>query len=137
MQAHTLGTQWFKRATVVVFPLGNKRFVSSGSSETSVRAVVEMVVGDVRIFPGDNVQLRCTIPDEATWNFLWFKGSEQLPQSGDDLFIWRAQFRDSGTYRCQGLRGTVESQQSQPLQITVDGERINNFAYWTQVKFKT
>ncbi|XP_075892313.1 Fc receptor-like protein 3 isoform X1 [Nelusetta ayraudi] len=93
-----------------------------GSSETSVRATVEIVVGDGRIFSGENVLLKCTIPDEATWSYLWFKGSEQLPHSGQNLFLWKAQFRDSGTYYCQGVREmTIKTQKSQPIEITVDG----------------
>lgn len=97
-------------------------FVSSGSAETPVAAAVEITVGDVRIFPGENVRLKCTIADQATWSFLWFKGSEQLPQYGENLFIWRAQFRDTGFYHCQGVRGATTSQKSPPLEITVDGK---------------
>ncbi|XP_075892314.1 high affinity immunoglobulin gamma Fc receptor I-like isoform X2 [Nelusetta ayraudi] len=96
--------------------------ITQGSSETSVRATVEIVVGDGRIFSGENVLLKCTIPDEAIWSYLWFKGPDQLPHSGQNLFLWKAQFRDSGTYYCQGVReATIKTQKSQPIEITVDG----------------
>lgn len=81
------------------------------------------MVGGVRIFSGENVQLKCTVPDEATWRYLWFKGSEQLPQSGETMYIWRAQFRDSGPYCCQAVKEKTgrKSQKSRLLEITVDG----------------
>lgn len=114
---------FFKGNIVWITTLQVKRFVSSGSSDTSVSAAVEIIVSDVRILSGENLRLRCTIPDKAPWSYLWFKGSVQLPNSGQNLFLREAKFRDSGTYYCQGLRETtIKSLKSPPIKITVDGK---------------
>ncbi|XP_056905723.1 sialoadhesin-like [Takifugu flavidus] len=91
------------------------------------RAVLEMVSGHSRIFSGDDVKLKCNIPDPypSTWRYLWFKGSEELQQHGNELIIWRARIIDSGKFYCQGVRDTAVGQlhtnQSLPVEIVVDG----------------
>ncbi|XP_056296964.1 uncharacterized protein LOC130210567 isoform X2 [Pseudoliparis swirei] len=101
--------------------------VSEFSRETSFRAVVEVASGDSRIFSGESVQLKCSIPDvhKFSWHCLWFKGSEQLPQSGEHLFLWKTKVQESGKFYCQGVRDTIIGQirtlQSIPLEINVDG----------------
>lgn len=92
------------------------------------RAEVEIVSGHSRIFSGDDVRLRCSIPDthQSTWSYLWFKGSEELQQRGQELLIWRAKISDGGKFYCQGVRNTVMGQihtvQSLPVEIFVDGK---------------
>lgn len=92
------------------------------------RAVVELVSGHSRIFSGDDAKLRCSIPDpyQSTWRYLWFKGSEELNQHGNELIIWRARIIDSGKFYCQGVRdtavGKVHTNQSLPVEIFVDGK---------------
>ena len=94
---------------------------------TSFRAVVEMVSGDSRIFSGEDVQLKCSIPDvyKSSWIYQWFRGSEQLMQTGEHLVLWKARVKDSGKYHCQGVRDTVvgiiKTLQSLPVEINVDG----------------
>lgn len=95
---------------------------------TSFRAVVEMVSGESRIFSGESVRLKCSIPDvhRSSWNYLWFRGSEQLPQSGEHLYLWNARVQESGKYYCQGVRdtavGDIHTMPSLPLEINVDGK---------------
>jgi len=102
--------------------------VSIVSRETSFRAVVEVASGDSRIFSGESVRLKCSIPDvhKFSWHCLWFKGSEQLPQSGEHLFLWKTKVQESGKFYCQGVRDTIIGQirtlQSIPLEINVDGK---------------
>ncbi|KAM6931814.1 high affinity immunoglobulin gamma Fc receptor I-like [Lycodopsis pacificus] len=94
---------------------------------TSFRAIVEMVSGDSRIFSGESVRLKCSIPDvhRSSWDYLWFRGSEQLPQHGEHLILWKPRVKDSGTFYCQGVRDTmvrnIHTLQSLPLEINVDG----------------
>ncbi|XP_031156934.2 Fc receptor-like protein 5 isoform X2 [Sander lucioperca] len=94
---------------------------------TSLRAVLEIVSGDSRIFSGESVRLTCSIPDvhKSTWTYLWFRESKQLPQSGKDLILWNAKVQESGKYYCQGVRdtlvGNMHTLQSLPLEIYVDG----------------
>lgn len=93
-----------------------------------------MVSGHSRIFSGEDVRLRCSIPDpyQSTWRYLWFKGSEELQHHEKELIIWRARIIDSGKFYCKGVKDTVVGQlhtnQSLPVEIFVDGEvviRIN------------
>lgn len=103
-------------------------FISIVHSVTSFRAVVEMVSGDSRIFSGESVRLKCSIPDghRSSWNYLWFRGSEQLPQHGEHFVLWRAKIQESGKYYCQGVRDTVvgdiHTLQSLPFEVNVDGK---------------
>ncbi|XP_033486462.1 high affinity immunoglobulin gamma Fc receptor I-like [Epinephelus lanceolatus] len=96
-------------------------------SVTSFRAVVEMVSGDSRIFSGESVRLKCSIPNghRSSWKYLWFRGSEQLPQHGEHFVLWRAKIQESGKYYCQGVRDTVvgdiHTLQSLPFEVNVDG----------------
>ncbi|XP_026219121.1 high affinity immunoglobulin epsilon receptor subunit alpha-like isoform X2 [Anabas testudineus] len=90
-------------------------------------AVVELMSGHSKIFSGENIRLRCSVPDgnRSRWSYLWFRGSEQLPQSGEHLVLWKARVQESGKYYCQGLRdtavGDIRTQLSLPVEITVDG----------------
>ncbi|XP_039985886.1 uncharacterized protein LOC120791524 [Xiphias gladius] len=96
-------------------------------SVTSFRAVVERVSGDSTIFSGEDVRLRCSIPDahRSNWNYLWFRGSELLPQSGEQLVLWKVKIKDGGKIYCQGVRDTVVGNiytlQSLPMELNVDG----------------
>lgn len=86
--------------------------------------------GHSKIFSGENIRLRCSVPDgnRSTWSYLWFRGSEQLPQSGEHLVLWKARVQESGKYYCQGLRdtavGDIRTQLSLPVEITVDGRSL-------------
>ncbi|XP_019943871.1 low affinity immunoglobulin gamma Fc region receptor III-A-like [Paralichthys olivaceus] len=95
--------------------------------ETLLSAVVESVLGDSRIFSGEEVRLRCSVPDVhgSKWDYQWFKGSEKLGHSGEHLVLWKARVKDSGKYYCQGLRdslvGNIYTLKSLPVEIQVDG----------------
>ncbi|XP_074535868.1 high affinity immunoglobulin gamma Fc receptor I-like [Halichoeres trimaculatus] len=97
------------------------------ASVTSVRAVAELVSQESRIFSGESVRLKCSDPSgyKSSWRFLWFKGSEQLPQTGEYLVLWNTKVRDSGKYYCEGVRdsmiGEIHMLRSLPVEITVDG----------------
>lgn len=102
-------------------------FVSVAPSVASFRAVAEMVSGDSRIFSGESVRLRCSIPagHRSTWTFRWFRGSEQLSQDMDSLTLWKASVKESGKFYCQGVRdtavGNIYTLKSLPVEINVDG----------------
>lgn len=97
---------------------------------TSFRAVTEMVSGDSRIFSGESIQLKCNIPDthNSSWEYRWFRGSEQLSYFGKNLILWKSRVKDSGKYYCQGVRDTVVGKirtlQSLPIEINVDGKSL-------------
>ncbi|XP_038550292.1 high affinity immunoglobulin gamma Fc receptor I-like [Micropterus salmoides] len=101
--------------------------VPDAPSVTSFRAVTEMVSGDSRIFSGESIQLKCNIPDthNSSWEYRWFRGSEQLSYFGKNLILWKSRVKDSGKYYCQGVRDTVVGKirtlQSLPIEINVDG----------------
>lgn len=98
------------------------------SMVTSYRAVAELVSGHSRIFSGEGVQFRCSIPDgrRSTWHYRWFKGSEELHERGPVLVLWKAHIDDTGKFYCQGVRSTVvgdiHTLQSLPVEIFVDGK---------------
>lgn len=104
------------------------RFVSLVSFEVPLRAEVEIVSGDARIFSGESVRLKCSVRDPrmSIWNYYWFRESEQLPQFGEHLVLQQAHIRDSGKYSCQGVRETMlktlRTQQSVAIEIIVDGK---------------
>uniref|UniRef100_A0AAQ4NPW8 Ig-like domain-containing protein n=1 Tax=Gasterosteus aculeatus aculeatus TaxID=481459 RepID=A0AAQ4NPW8_GASAC len=97
------------------------------ASVTSLRAVVEITSGDSRIFSGESVRLKCSVPDvhRSDWKYLWFRGSDRLPQIEEHLVIWKSKVKHSGKYHCQGVRNTVvrniHTLKSLPLEINVDG----------------
>lgn len=101
---------------------------SEVSSVASFRAVAEILSGDSRIFSGEGVQFRCSVPDPhmSTWDYRWFKGSEELMQHKQILVLWAARIDDTGNFSCQGLRttqvGDVLTLQSLPVEIFVDGK---------------
>lgn len=92
------------------------------------RAVAEIVLGDSRIFSGEGVRFRCSVPDGfmSTWHYRWFQGSEQLGERGQILDLWSLRIDDTGKYSCHGVRNTavgeVHTLQSLPVEILVDGE---------------
>ncbi|CAJ1065347.1 Fc receptor-like protein 5 isoform X2 [Xyrichtys novacula] len=95
---------------------------------TSFRAVAELVSQKSRVFSGESVRLKCSVPDDvnqSSWSFSWFKGSELLPQTGKDLILWKVKVQDSGTFYCQGEKssmiGNIHTLQSLPVEISVDG----------------
>ncbi|XP_010736484.3 Fc receptor-like A [Larimichthys crocea] len=110
---------------LVLFTL--PQFVVPQGYVTSFRAVAEMVTGNSRIFSGESIRLRCSIPDDhrSTWSYLWFKESEQLPQRGEHLVLWKAHIKDSGKFYCKGVRDTAVGNTytllSLPVDINVDG----------------
>ncbi|XP_067450995.1 high affinity immunoglobulin gamma Fc receptor I-like [Thunnus thynnus] len=113
--------------TLLVLSTLPQLVVSQASSVASFRAVAEMVSGDSRIFSGESVRLRCSIPagHRSTWTFRWFRGSEQLSQDMDSLTLWKASVKESGKFYCQGVRdtavGNIYTLQSLPVEINVDG----------------
>nr|XP_020471281.1 low affinity immunoglobulin gamma Fc region receptor IV-like [Monopterus albus] len=112
---------------LLVFSVLPQLAVPAAPSETSFRAEVEIVSGHSRIFSGEDVRLRCSIPDgnRSTWDFLWFRGSEQLPYFGQDLLLWNTMVKKSGKFICQGVRdtivGNIHTRRSLPVEINVDG----------------
>lgn len=101
---------------------------SEVSSVAPYRAVAEIVSGDSRVFSGEGVQFRCSIPDDqkSTWRYRWFKGSEELHERGQILVLWAARIDDTGKFYCQGVRdtlvGDIHTLQSLPVDIFVDGK---------------
>ncbi|XP_014896886.1 Fc receptor-like protein 4 [Poecilia latipinna] len=111
----------------LVLSLLPQLIVSEVPTSTSYRAVVEIVSGDSRIFSGERLSLRCIIPDpyQASWDYLWFRGSVQLPQTGEIFQLWNANVKESGKYYCQGKKetdvGSIKTLRSLPYEIHVDG----------------
>ncbi|XP_027855429.1 low affinity immunoglobulin gamma Fc region receptor III-like [Xiphophorus couchianus] len=111
----------------LVLSLLPQLIVSEVPTTTSYRAIVEIVSGDSRIFSGESLKLRCVIPNkyQASWDYLWFRGSVQLPQSGETYQLWEANVKESGKYSCQGQRETdvrtIKTLRSLPYEIHVDG----------------
>lgn len=102
-------------------------FSSSDPLVTSYRASVKIDSESSRVFSGESLQLRCSIPDAymTTWSFLWFRGSNQLPQTGETIRLWNVNVKESGKFSCQGARetdvGTIKTKLSLPVEISVDG----------------
>ncbi|KAM8904562.1 uncharacterized protein AB9W97_008162 [Spinachia spinachia] len=96
-------------------------------SVTSFRAVVELTSGDLRIFSGESVRLKCSVPGvhNSEWKYLWFRGSDRLPRTQERLVLWKSKVKDSGKYYCQGVRntqfGNMHTLKSLPVEINVDG----------------
>ncbi|KAF7658600.1 hypothetical protein LDENG_00010410 [Lucifuga dentata] len=96
-------------------------------SEAPFRAVLKQVSGDSRVFSGESIRLKCSIPEDqkSTWQYLWFRGTKQLPQTGEDLILWNVKSKEGGMFYCQGVRetvvGQIHTQQSLPVDIKVDG----------------
>ncbi|KAM4628026.1 high affinity immunoglobulin gamma Fc receptor I-like isoform 2-T2 [Polymixia lowei] len=96
-----------------------------GLSVAPYQAVIEKVSGDSRIFSGENIRLRCSIPNvRSTWRYQWFRGDDELQESAE-YSLWQAKVEHSGKYYCQGVRetviGTTYTHKSLPVEIDVDG----------------
>ncbi|XP_023146916.1 high affinity immunoglobulin gamma Fc receptor I-like [Amphiprion ocellaris] len=91
------------------------------------RAVVEIVGDNSRIFTGESVRLRCSIPEgsRSGWKFLWFRGGDELRQTDGEFSLWNAKVQQSGKFSCQGVRdtavGNIHTVRSLPVEINVDG----------------
>ncbi|XP_019729804.1 high affinity immunoglobulin gamma Fc receptor I-like [Hippocampus comes] len=94
--------------------------------ETSYGARAELVSGHSRVFSGEHVRLRCSIPDgrNSSWNYLWFKETKRLEHHAEMLTL-KGFLSDSGEFRCQGVRdtavGNIYTQKSPPVEINMDG----------------
>ncbi|KAG7215605.1 hypothetical protein INR49_022131 [Caranx melampygus] len=101
--------------------------VSRVVPETTFRAVLENLSKESRIFSGQSVKLKCSVPDihKSTWNFLWYKEAEKLPFTGETLSLWNIGVKEDGIYTCKGVRdtavGNIYTLESLPVQINVDG----------------
>ncbi|CAG6002203.1 unnamed protein product [Menidia menidia] len=97
------------------------------ATQIPFRPTVEVISGDVRIFSRETLRLGCSVPVsyKSGWTFWWFRGSEKLPQTGQNLTLWNVNLNESGKYSCQGLRdsllGTRKTLKSLPVEIDVDG----------------
>ncbi|XP_054901420.1 Fc receptor-like protein 5 [Poeciliopsis prolifica] len=111
----------------LVLALSPQVIVSEFPTTISYRAIVETVSGDSRIFSGERLSLRCINPVayNASWDYLWFRESVQLPQTGEIYYLRNANVKESGKYSCQGKRetdvGTLKTLRSLPTEIHVDG----------------
>ncbi|XP_006795400.1 low affinity immunoglobulin gamma Fc region receptor III-B-like isoform X3 [Neolamprologus brichardi] len=116
-----------KLISLFVFSALSQIVVSHVPTETSFRANIELVSGHLRIFSRERAHLRCSIPDvhRSNWTYLWFRGSEELSQTGEELNLWNTKVQESGKYYCQGTRNTkvgkIRTQQSVPVELKVDG----------------
>ncbi|XP_039865276.1 low affinity immunoglobulin gamma Fc region receptor III-B-like isoform X1 [Simochromis diagramma] len=116
-----------KLISLFVFSALSQIVVSHVPTETSFRANIELVSGHSRIFSGERAHLRCSIPDvhRSNWTYLWFRGSEELSQTGQELNLLNTKVQESGKYYCQGTRNTkvgkIRTQQSVPVELKVDG----------------
>lgn len=93
----------------------------------SFSAQLRLESGHPRVFSGENMRLKCSIPDEhrSSWSFLWFKDGQRLSETSDTLNLWWMHMTRSGKYSCQGWRdtaiGNLYTQHSLPLEVQVDG----------------
>uniref|UniRef100_A0A668S3S3 Ig-like domain-containing protein n=1 Tax=Oreochromis aureus TaxID=47969 RepID=A0A668S3S3_OREAU len=116
-----------KLISLFVFSALSQIVVSHVHTEASFRANIELVSEHSRIFSGERARLRCSIPDvhRSNWTYLWFRGSEELSQTGEELNLWNTKVQESGKYYCQGTRNTkvgkIRTQQSLPVELKVDG----------------
>ncbi|XP_030600199.1 high affinity immunoglobulin epsilon receptor subunit alpha-like isoform X2 [Archocentrus centrarchus] len=116
-----------KLLSLLVFSTLSQLVVPDVPNETSLRANIEMVSEHSSIFSGERARLRCSVTDQyrTTWSYLWFRGSEELSQTGEELSLWNAKIQDSGKYYCQGIRATkigkMHTIQSLPVEISVNG----------------
>lgn len=108
---------------------------------TSFRAVVELVSENSRIFSGESLHLRCSIPDvhRSNWSVEWFRGSERLPENGENFHLWNAHIKEAGKFSCQGARksvvGIIRTMQSLPVEIDVDGKIYWLFIFGKYIEF--
>ncbi|XP_056139926.1 Fc receptor-like A isoform X2 [Lampris incognitus] len=95
-------------------------------SKVPYQAAIELVTGAQRIFSGEKLHLRCSVPEDkkSIWKYLWFKGNDEILES-ENLILYGVSLTEDGKYYCQGVRstavGTLHTVESKPLEINVDG----------------
>lgn len=71
----------------------------------------------------DSVSFSCHINISSGWEYLWYKGENQLTVSGNNHTIKSVVTSDSGSYRCQAKRGkdtVFKSDQSQGVKLIIE-----------------
>ncbi|XP_045913321.1 carcinoembryonic antigen-related cell adhesion molecule 5-like isoform X1 [Micropterus dolomieu] len=71
----------------------------------------------------DSVSFSCHINISSGWEYLWYKGENQLTVSGNNHTIKSVVTSDSGSYRCQAKRGkdtVFKSDQSQGITLIIE-----------------
>ncbi|XP_077060849.1 Fc receptor-like protein 5 isoform X2 [Siphateles boraxobius] len=112
-----------------------KRGDFSVDSETLQVRVQDLPLAQVQsdwteAFPDEKVSLQCVIPETQNWNYLWFKGSEQIVSSDetsikDNSLTLSVKSSHAGEYTCQAeLKDrTVKTAKSKMYSLTVHGSK--------------
>ncbi len=79
---------------------------------------------DSPVFTGETVNLKCVIESYSNWRYEWYKDSVMLQTSvnRDTLTIRGVNESDQGQYWCRGQIRSVSSQESNRINLIVNGE---------------
>ncbi|KAL7827578.1 hypothetical protein SRHO_G00332960 [Serrasalmus rhombeus] len=70
------------------------------------------------VYTGDTVTLSCETPSQSDWSFFWKKDSQDLPHQLNTISITVSSPGEE-EYRCAVSRGVYNTQDSDPIRITV------------------
>ncbi|XP_022518339.2 high affinity immunoglobulin gamma Fc receptor I [Astyanax mexicanus] len=93
-----------------------------------VLAKITVQTGEARLFSEEDVQLKCSIPDDpgANWKYHWFQYGKRLKTT--EVYSFKnAAVQQSGNYTCQGEKDieawpySLNSLPSEPITVHVDG----------------
>ncbi|KAL2079202.1 hypothetical protein ACEWY4_024946 [Coilia grayii] len=100
-----------------------------GHMEVRQKAVVVLKPNWTKLFRGDTVSLRCTVPGEPStdWEYIWYKNEEELnpyklwSESNEYKNVGPVEDTDSAEYACLGMRkvDSVFSEISDAVVLTV------------------
>ncbi|XP_061552397.1 titin-like [Phycodurus eques] len=89
---------------------------------------------------GDSVSYSCHVNASSGWEYVWYKDDTQLSVSGNNYTINSVRKTNSGSYKCQAIRGETtgifKTEQSQPLRLRVEERPSANIIVltgWSEV----
>ncbi|XP_076837069.1 high affinity immunoglobulin gamma Fc receptor I-like isoform X1 [Brachyhypopomus gauderio] len=108
--------------------LGSVRCQGVDPTPVPVHALAQVTGGELRLFSGEDVQLRCSVPEDplSSWRYQWFLNGV-LTSSAEVYHLKNAHVLQTGSYTCQGEKDLKEwpylisSLQSDLLNVHVDG----------------
>ncbi|XP_061841414.2 cell adhesion molecule CEACAM5-like isoform X2 [Nerophis lumbriciformis] len=126
----------------------NSRPVSSNlSSGVSIsvygkkpKAILVQDPADTLLHTGDSVSYSCHINVSSGWEYRWYKDADPLTVSGNNYTISPLALGNTGSYKCQAMRGRssaiFETEQSLTLSLQVEERPLANIIVltgWSEV----
>ncbi|XP_061759255.1 basement membrane-specific heparan sulfate proteoglycan core protein-like isoform X2 [Nerophis ophidion] len=104
------------------------------------KAILVQDPADTLLHTGDSVSYSCHINVSSGWEYRWYKDAAPLTVPGNNYTIHTLALRNTGSYKCQAIRGQstaiFETEQSLTLSLQVEERPLANIIVltgWSEV----